>query len=401
MSTSGTPRRFDAARYRGVMGHYPTGVVVVTALSADHGPVGMVIGTFTSVSLEPPLVAFLPRTGSGTYALMREASAYCINVLAHDQQDVCRALVTPRAGVFDEVPWRESPWGAPMLDDVVAHIHCRPVEEVTRGDHHIVLCEVDDMDVVRPVTPLLFFQGGYGAFSPHGLSARGDAHVIAALRSADLARPIAERLAREFRCEASVLAAVSPVEMTTAVSAHGGDALVSERLGERVPLVPPLGDVTMAWAPEAAVEAWLARSLSRDPATHEHYRQRLTDIRHRGHSLWVVAPDQRQAHEQLVTAIREYGTGELTPARQRALHELIETLAPVLESDELRPGRLHDIGSIVVPVHAPDGTAPMTLRLTQLPRGATVEQVQVWVDELTASAAQVARLLAEAERDHA
>lgn len=397
MSTPEAPQRFDNARYREVMGHYPTGVVVVTARTEEVGPVGMVVGTFTSVSLEPPLIAFLPRTESGTYALMREASAYCVNVLAHDQQDVCRTMATPGPGAFDRVAWHESPWGAPMLDGVVAHIHCRPIEEVTRGDHHIVLCEVDDMAVLRAVTPLLFFQGGYGGFSPHGLSARGDADVISALRDADLARPTAERLAREFRCEASVLAAVTPTEMTTAISAHGGDSTVTERLGERVPLVPPLGDVTMAWASDADVDAWVSRSVSRDPAVHERYRQRLGEIRRRGHSLWLIDPEHRAAHEEIVAAIREYGAGELVPARERALRERIQALAPALESARLEPGQLHDVASIVAPVHAPDGTAPMTLRLTQLPPGASAEQVQVWIDELTRSAGEVSRLLTGAE----
>src|SRR5687768_14929467 len=84
----------DPTLYRAVPGHYPTGVTVVTAFDGDE-PIGMVVGTFTSVSLDPPLVAFMPTTGSGTYARLAGASAYCINVLAHDQQDLCRTMATP------------------------------------------------------------------------------------------------------------------------------------------------------------------------------------------------------------------------------------------------------------------------------------------------------------------
>ena len=161
----------DPAAFREVMGHYPTGVAVVTGFDGDQ-PVGMVVGTFSSVSMDPPLVAFMPQVGSGTYARLQRSAAYCINVLAHDQLALCRTMAVPRDDKFDDVDWSRSPLGAPVLADAVAHIHCRPHRTVEAGDHWIVLCEVEAMEVSRPVTPLLFFQGGYGGFSPGGMSAR-------------------------------------------------------------------------------------------------------------------------------------------------------------------------------------------------------------------------------------
>ena len=81
-------RSIDPLRYREVMGHYPTGVTVVTGFAEGGEPVGMVVGTFTSVSLDPPLVAFLPTVASQTFARLRTAEAFCINVLAHDQVEL-------------------------------------------------------------------------------------------------------------------------------------------------------------------------------------------------------------------------------------------------------------------------------------------------------------------------
>jgi flavin reductase (DIM6/NTAB) family NADH-FMN oxidoreductase RutF len=146
------------------MGHYPTGVAIVTAFHDDE-PVGLVVGTFTAVSMEPPLVAFMPMKSSRTYARLAAADAYCINVVAADQLDLCRTIAGGGEDKFDQVSWAPSAYGAPQLADAVAYVHCRPTQQVEGGDHWIVLCSVDAMEVTRPVTPLLFLQGTYGEFS--------------------------------------------------------------------------------------------------------------------------------------------------------------------------------------------------------------------------------------------
>lgn len=159
-----TQSKIDPAVYREAMGHYPTGVAVVTGFH-DGQPIGMVVGTFTSVSMDPPLVAFMPQKSSGTYARLASTETYCINVVAADQLDLCRVMAGRGEDKFADVTWTTSEFGAPQLADAVAHVHCRPVQQVEGGDHWIVLCSVDAMEVTRPVTPLLFFQGSYGEFS--------------------------------------------------------------------------------------------------------------------------------------------------------------------------------------------------------------------------------------------
>jgi len=104
----------DPTLFRETLGHYPTGVAVVTAVAEDGNPAGMVVGTFSSVSLDPPLIAFFPATSSGCFAHVRTAAAFCINVLASDQEALCRRLATGGAGKFDGVRWRSGPLGSPM-----------------------------------------------------------------------------------------------------------------------------------------------------------------------------------------------------------------------------------------------------------------------------------------------
>ena len=79
-----------------------------------------------------------------------------------------------------------SSYGAPVLHGAVAHVHCRAQEVVEAGDHLSCCARSRRMEVARPVTPLLFFQGGYGGFSPKGMAAKGDAEVIAAVRRAEV-----------------------------------------------------------------------------------------------------------------------------------------------------------------------------------------------------------------------
>lgn len=155
----------DSATFRRVLGHYPTGVCVVTAAGEDGVPVGMVVGSFTSVSLDPPLVAFFPAKSSRSWPRIETVGKFCVNVLASDQQGLCRQLAGPGPDKFAGVSHRVSGNGSPILDGVVAWIDCSLDAVHEAGDHYIVLGRVVALEVDRPERPLLFFQGSYGEFS--------------------------------------------------------------------------------------------------------------------------------------------------------------------------------------------------------------------------------------------
>jgi 3-hydroxy-9,10-secoandrosta-1,3,5(10)-triene-9,17-dione monooxygenase reductase component len=156
----------DPKTFRRVLGHYPTGVCVVAAMQTDGKPVGMTVGSFTSVSLAPPIVGFFPDRSSTSWPRIAAARRFCANILAAHQEPLCRAFAARSDDKFAGIAYRLSARGAPILDDVVAWIDCDLYAVHEAGDHYLVLGEVQALGVERPHEPLLFFQGGYGRFSP-------------------------------------------------------------------------------------------------------------------------------------------------------------------------------------------------------------------------------------------
>ncbi len=156
---------FDEARYRQVLGHFATGVTVVTAL-ADGEPLGLSVNSFTSVSLEPPLVAVCIATLSSTWPRVREAGAFCVNILSEDQEAVCRVFAARGPKRFSGIGYEPARSGAPILAGVLAWIDCTIEAEYPGGDHLIVLGRVRDLGVAREHRPLVFYRGGYGRFEP-------------------------------------------------------------------------------------------------------------------------------------------------------------------------------------------------------------------------------------------
>ncbi|MEV6161660.1 flavin reductase family protein [Streptomyces sp. NPDC052052] len=152
----------DSAEFRRTLGHYPTGVAVVTAIEEDE-PVGMAVGTFTSISLDPPLVGFFPASASRSWARIRKSGAFTVNVLGADQLDVCRAFATSGADKFAGVSWSEGPTGAPVLADAVAWVHCTLSSVHSIGDHDLAVGTVVQHELgSREARPLVFHRGGYG-----------------------------------------------------------------------------------------------------------------------------------------------------------------------------------------------------------------------------------------------
>jgi flavin reductase (DIM6/NTAB) family NADH-FMN oxidoreductase RutF len=154
------------AWYRQVLRYFPTGVVIVTAMP-EGGPAGLTVGSFTSVSIDPPLVAVLPAKTSTNWPKIVTTSSFCINILAASQQELCRRFAVSGGGEFAGVSWRPAPSGAPVLDGALAWIDCKLERSIDAGDHLIVLGQVSvlDIDASQAPEPLIFFQGGYGTFA--------------------------------------------------------------------------------------------------------------------------------------------------------------------------------------------------------------------------------------------
>lgn len=374
----------DPTVFRETLGHYPTGVAVVTGIADDGLPAGMVVGSFTSVSLDPPLVAFLPTRDSGSFARLRTGQTFCVNVLAADQEQTCRRFASRAIDKFEDISWSPAPGGAPILDGAVSWIECTYEDVLEGGDHYIVLGRVRHLSVARPSLPLLFFQGGYGRFAPPSLVAPSHPDLIHAVRLAELARDDIEQLSAEHGVDCAVLAKVGG-DVVFVLTSNQSEERTTPSVGHRVPLVPPLGSVFLRDASDAEVEEWLARAPGQGEATVETFRRNLERVRERGYSMSLM-PDPSVDRISLMS---DYSSTDRLPQHERLMKRMIADTAALYEPD-LDPDQTYHLHSIVVPVPGPADLPPIAMRMSGLPANATVAQLRGWVDALSQAAASAA-----------
>jgi flavin reductase (DIM6/NTAB) family NADH-FMN oxidoreductase RutF len=157
----------DSAEFRRVLGHFVTGVSVVTAVDPrTTEPHGLTVNALASVSLEPPLVLVCVDRVSETHEVIAAAECFAVNVLAEDQEVLSRRFAMPdRPERFRAVAWRERATGAPVLDVALAWMDCGLWAVYPGGDHTIYVGEVLEADA-HEGEPLLFYRGGYGRYVP-------------------------------------------------------------------------------------------------------------------------------------------------------------------------------------------------------------------------------------------
>lgn len=153
----------DTAHFRTVLGHFATGIVVVTGV-LDGVPAGLTCQSFVSLSLDPPLVAFSPSKMSRSWQRIDQSGAFCANVLTAEQEEISRVFATSGRDKFRGVGWRPAETGSPILADVLAWIDCRIEARYDGGDHHLVVGRVVDLEAAPKGEPLLAYRGGYGHF---------------------------------------------------------------------------------------------------------------------------------------------------------------------------------------------------------------------------------------------
>jgi 3-hydroxy-9,10-secoandrosta-1,3,5(10)-triene-9,17-dione monooxygenase reductase component len=152
--------------FRYVLGHFATGVVAVTGLP-DGVAAGLVVNSFTSVSLEPPLVSFCVARTSTSWPRLRSDGRICVCILAEDQLDACRRLATSGEDKFRGLSWTTSPAGLPLLGGSHAWLDCVLEAEHHAGDHDIVVARVCGLAASADTHPLVFHRGAYGRFTAH------------------------------------------------------------------------------------------------------------------------------------------------------------------------------------------------------------------------------------------
>ena len=147
--------------FRTVLGRLPTGVVIVTGGDPEH-PSGLVVGSFMSVSLVPPLVAVCPAKTSTSWPAIEATGSFCANVLAEGQEELARRFAVSGGDKFAGVDWSPAPaTGSPLLHGVAAWIDCRVYERYEAGDHWLVLGEVLELSGVPDGGALVFHSGAF------------------------------------------------------------------------------------------------------------------------------------------------------------------------------------------------------------------------------------------------
>ncbi|MER6052935.1 flavin reductase family protein [Streptomyces sp. NPDC001793] len=159
----------DAAEFRSVLGHFASGVTIITA-PGEPGPAGFACQSFASLSLDPPLVAFMVGRTSATWPRLARAGVFCVNVLGAEQGGLCRAFAVSGADKFAGVRHTPAPvTGSPRLADVPAWIDCTIHAVHTGGDHLIVVGRVEALGTDPAAAergPLLFHRGAFGRLAP-------------------------------------------------------------------------------------------------------------------------------------------------------------------------------------------------------------------------------------------
>ncbi|MFF9157746.1 flavin reductase family protein [Streptomyces sp. NPDC014846] len=154
----------DPGEFRRVLGAFASGVTVITAPAGDGsgGPAGFACQSFSSLSLEPPLVCFMVGRSSTTWPQIARAGVFCVNVLGAGQEELCRRFAVSGADKFAGVGYDTAPVsGAPRLAGVAAWIDCTVHAVHTGGDHLIVVGRVDALGAEGPGDPLLFHRGRF------------------------------------------------------------------------------------------------------------------------------------------------------------------------------------------------------------------------------------------------
>jgi 3-hydroxy-9,10-secoandrosta-1,3,5(10)-triene-9,17-dione monooxygenase reductase component len=157
--------RPGGADFRTVLGHFATGVTIITAMDGDE-PAGVAANSFTSVSLDPPLVLFCVGRSSTTWPRIEAARRFAVNILGEHQEELSRLFATRGVDRFGQVGWHLGVGGSPVLDEVLAYVDCEFWAEYDGGDHIIVVGQVLDLGVTHDAGPLLFYRGEYVRISP-------------------------------------------------------------------------------------------------------------------------------------------------------------------------------------------------------------------------------------------
>lgn len=150
----------ESRKFRDISGSFATGVTIITTKNEEGVPVGMTANSFTSLSLDPPLVLINVDKKSSLYSAFIQAESFAVNILSSSQEELSRRFSTRNIDRFEGVGFEEDATGAPILPNVIGYFDCEKVQQYDGGDHVIIIGKTKSGEV-REGEPLLFFKGKY------------------------------------------------------------------------------------------------------------------------------------------------------------------------------------------------------------------------------------------------
>lgn len=153
-------KQLDSKALRNAFGSYMTGVTVITAMTDDGKPVGFTANSFTSVSLEPPLLLVCPAKSLSSFDVFANCENFAVNILSEDQQNISNIFAGSKDDRFSQIDWHKDEQGNPIIDGALTHFSCRTERNLEAGDHHLLVGQVLDFSA-REGRGLGYASGGY------------------------------------------------------------------------------------------------------------------------------------------------------------------------------------------------------------------------------------------------
>lgn len=160
---------FDQRDFRNALGHFGTGVTVMTTKDAQGNLYGVTVSSFNSVSLNPPLVLWSQVRGAPSHQAFKDAPYFVVNILAESQKDISNHFAKPSEDKFRDIAHRLSPEGVPILEGTLGHFICKNERDVDGGDHLIFIGRVISYSYNdgQDTAPLFFWKGKYHSAADH------------------------------------------------------------------------------------------------------------------------------------------------------------------------------------------------------------------------------------------
>lgn len=370
---------------RVVMGQYPTGVSVITALSRDNEALGMVVGTFSRVSSDPPLVSFMPKRTSNAWRLLRESGdRFCVNILSEHQEEVGQQIASRHEHRFDGIPYSSSGSGLPVIHGALAYIDCAVDRIIEAGDHDIVIGRVEEMQAMSAAHPLVFFRGGYGRFEPTTMLSRDQA-IRERLQLVTQCRTEMERLSSAGGNEVSALIRDDGEIVLAAAVGRTPAGQEPIRVGQRLPFSPPFGSLDAALGTPDIQESWLDNSHTSTLSRSENEAV-LDKVRSQGYAIAFG----HAAHHQIKEAAVDWGKRD--PSTRVELLDRLKFFDLTYNHQPHTSGSV-ELRLITAPVYDAAGNLAFGLTLWGPPRMLTQDELHHYIDVTLDSAARCTRIL--------